>query len=496
MSANHYADPKALRAGLDFPVIDSDGHWLEYGPIVVDYLKKVGGNAAVDGFLSRDRNVASTILMSPEQRRDERRAQQAWWALPTKNTLDRATALAPRLLHRRMDELGLDFTVLYPTNGLGAPFIGNDERRQTTCRALNMYMAEAFAEFADRMTPAAIIPMNTPAEAIAELEYVVKTLGLKVVVMASLVRRPIRTPGRGGETHAQSAWFDVLALDSEYDYDPVWAKCLELKVAPTFHSASRGLGFRQSHSNFTYNHIGHFATAGEAVCKAIFMGGVTRRFPALKFAFLEGGVGWACQLYADLIGHWKKRNAAALADVDPANLDRKLLGKLLEEFAGRAWSDRLSEYKIVPEGDQAAAAWAAQGPSVIDDYAACNIKQGRDIRELFTRNFYFGCEADDPANAWGFNAQVNPYGAKLKTLFGSDIGHFDVPDMRAVLGEAHELVDDGLITRDDFRDFVYTWPVEFWGGTNPDFFKGTAVEGAASKLIGRITGGEVPATTT
>ena len=116
--------------------------------------------------------------------------------------------------------------------------------------------------------------------------------------------------GRGGESRGQTAWYDVLAIDSEYDYDPVWAKCVELKVGPTFHSASRGLGFRQSTSNFTYNHIGHFATAGEAVCKAIFMGGVTRRFPTLKFAFLEGGVGWACQLYADLIGHWKKRNAA------------------------------------------------------------------------------------------------------------------------------------------------------------------------------------------
>jgi predicted TIM-barrel fold metal-dependent hydrolase len=491
MSGNHQTDPKALRAGLDFPVIDSDGHWLEYGPVLVDYLRKVGGNAAADGFLSRERNVGNTILMSPEQRREERRAQQAWWALPTKNTLDRATALAPRLLHKRMDELGLDFTVLYPTAGLGVPFIGNDERRQATCRAMNMYMADAFREFADRMTPAAVIPMNTPAEAIAELEYVVKTLGLKVVVMGSLVRRPIHSLGRGGEGRGQTAWYDVLAIDSEYDYDPVWAKCVELKVAPTFHSASRGLGFRQSTSNFTYNHIGHFATAGEAVCKAIFMGGVTRRFPTLKFAFLEGGVGWACQLYADLIGHWKKRNAVALAEVDPANLDRKQLAELLGEFAGSEWANRVSEYKLVPEGEEAAAKWAARGPAVIDDYAACGIEKARDIRDLFTRNFYFGCEADDPTNAWGFNASVNPYGAKLKTLFGSDIGHFDVPDMREVLIEAHELVDDGLITRDDFRDFVFSWPVEFWGGMNPDFFKGTRVEGAAQKLIEQIAQGEV-----
>jgi hypothetical protein len=40
-----------------------------------------------------------------------------------------------------------------------------------------------------------------------------------------------------------------------------------------------------------YNHIGHFASAGHAVAKALFFGGITRRFPDLNFAFLEGGVG-------------------------------------------------------------------------------------------------------------------------------------------------------------------------------------------------------------
>ena len=86
-------------------------------------------------------------------------------------------------------------------------------------------------------------------------------------------------------------------------------------------------------------------------------------------------------------------------------------------------------------------------------------------------------------NAWGFNARVNPYGAKVKTLFGSDIGHFDVADMREVLPEAHELADEGLITERDFRDFVFTNPVEFWGGMNPDFFKGTRVEKAAAASL-------------
>jgi predicted TIM-barrel fold metal-dependent hydrolase len=104
--------------------------------------------------------------------------------------------------------------------------------------------------------------------------------------MASLIRRPITSYVRKGEVNRLASWYDVLGIDSDYDYDPVWAKCVELKIAPTFHTASRGIGLRTSPNNFTYNHIGHFAGAGEAVCKAIFMGGVTRRFPTLKFAYL------------------------------------------------------------------------------------------------------------------------------------------------------------------------------------------------------------------
>ena len=82
---------------------------------------------------------------------------------------------------------------------------------------------------------------------------------------------------------------------------------------------------------------------------------------------------------------------------------------------------------------------------------------------------------------------MNPYGARIKTLFGSDIGHFDVPDMREVLVEAHELVDGGIITPDDFRDFVFIYPVEFWTGVNPDFFKGTAIERQAAAWLKTAT---------
>ena len=71
----------------------------------------------------------------------------------------------------------------------------------------------------------------------------------------------------------------------------------------------------------------------------------------------------------------------------------------------------------------------------------------------------------------------------MNTLFGSDIGHFDVPDMTEVLVEAYEGVEDGIITEEDFRDFVFGNPVRFWTSTNPNFFKGTAVEAQVQKFL-------------
>lgn len=56
-------------------------------------------------------------------------------------------------------------------------------------------------------------------------------------------------------------------------------------------------------------------------------------------------------------------------------------------------------------------------------------------------------------------------------------------DTTQVLAEAYELVDDGLLTADDFRDFVFGNAVRLWAGTNPDFFTGTAIEQQAAAYL-------------
>ena len=79
-----------------------------------------------------------------------------------------------------------------------------------------------------------------------------------------------------------------------------------------------------------------------------------------------------------------------------------------------------------------------------------------------------------------------PLGATVPTIFGSDIGHWDVEKFDEPLEEAYELVERGLIDDATLRDFVFTNPVRFLTATNPDFFVGTAVEQEAGDVVRQL----------
>ncbi len=476
MSEHESHTAERIRANLGHPVIDSDGHLIEFLPAVMTYLEQIAGRGAVERYRAWMQRFAPT----PEEQREGRLMKLPFWTLPSKNTLDRATVCLPALLQERMQELGFDFSVLYPTMGLLANEVDDDEVRTAACRAFNTYSAELLAEFSERMTPAAVIPMHTPEEAIAELEYAVRELDLKVVMPTTYVRRPVPAAARlGPEAARLCEWIDTYGLDSAYDYDPVWEKCLDLGVGPTFHTGTLGLGTRRSPSSFVHNHLGHFAAAGDATCRSLFLGGVTRRFPRLRFAFLEGGVSWGCRLYADLIGHWQKRNRRALEACNPALVDRELFESLYRSHGSETLRERIRG----PAFEDPQVGSSTRDPDSLDEWTACGIGSAEDIRELFVESFYFGCEADDPRTPWAHASALNPFGARLRTLLGSDIGHFDVPDMREVLPEAWEPVQAGHVSKDDFRDFAFANSVRFHGGMNPRFFDGTAVEDAARVVL-------------
>src|SRR5678815_3496834 len=162
MSAHSHPAPAQIRSGLDHPVIDGDGHWVEFDPVFAERMRKVGGDLAADGFLAALKTTTDALSMSVAERSRRRIAQPAFWSRQAENTLDRATAMMPKLLYERLDELGSDFAIIYPTAGLRVPRISDDDTRRAVVRAHNIVTADYFHDLGDRMTPAAIIPMHTP----------------------------------------------------------------------------------------------------------------------------------------------------------------------------------------------------------------------------------------------------------------------------------------------------------------------------------------------
>ncbi len=464
-----------VRSAVGHPIIDADGHLVELGPILDDellaYLEQAGGRELRDRYLAGmakpfDTSTALADRSDPRVRA-KWLAMPSWWGWQTRNVRDRATAHLPRLLYERLDEMGIDVTLLYPSTVLALLDLDDVELGAALARGANRWLAAQFRPYRDRIVVGGIVPMSNPKVAIAEMEYAVKELGLKTMVMTGYARRRL-----SGDQFR----LDTFGLDSEYDYDPLWARCIELGVAPLSHSSHLHTRPSRSISNYVYNHVGALAASHESLAKSLFLGGVTRRFPTLRYGFLEGGVAWACSLYADLIGHWSKRNGANILELDPDRLDVTELMAYMERYGDDAVHSRLErirQFFMRP----------AARPAMLDEFAPAKIGRPEDIRDLFVPNFYFGCEADDPLVAWAFADNVNPMGARLHAMMGSDISHWDVPDMTAPVADAYGLVERGLISEVDFREFTFLNAVRLHAGMNPGFFDGTVCERAAAEAM-------------
>jgi hypothetical protein len=223
-----------IRAELDHPVIDADGHFVELAPVLDDAL--LASLEAEGGSPLRDRYLASRVAPFDTstvlaQRGDaaslgQWKAMPSWWGWQTRNTRDRATSHLPGLLYERLDEMGIDFSILYPSTTLGLIDMDDPELAAPVARAVNTWLAGLFRPYADRLTVGALIPMVTPEVAVAELcASPSSQLGFKTAVISGYAKRFLGSPSAIAPALSPRS---LRSRQPLYDYDPVWATCVEL----------------------------------------------------------------------------------------------------------------------------------------------------------------------------------------------------------------------------------------------------------------------------
>jgi predicted TIM-barrel fold metal-dependent hydrolase len=479
-TADRYYDARRVRERLGHVVIDGDAHHVEISVAFADFVREHAGGRYLDDPAAKLTGLFDSggerVPALEDRRRLHVSARPVWWT--PGDTVDYATVAMPALYHERLQEAGIDFAVMYPSRGLRILSLEPADTRVALCRFYNEYVAEIYGPYRDRISPVAIIPMNTPAEGVAGLEHAV-SLGLKAVLIPSFIWRPIPAfADAPPQYRARLQRVDNYGLDSDYDYDPFWAKAAELNLPVACHTSGFALAGHYSPSNYSYS-AGHFAAVGEATAKSLFLGGVTARFPDLRVALLEGGVAVGVRVYGDLVSRFEKRGRQGLDRLDPARMDTEELRRLAGKYA-----PNLARYQ---PRDLVPGVSAPDGQ--VDDFAQSGVGSVGDIRDIFSRSFYWGCEGDDPLVGLAFDRRVNPGGAQLRAVMGSDLGHWDVPSFTMPLVEAYELVERGILTPEQFEEFVCVNAVRFYAGTGRSFFAGTEVEGPVGRIQDQITDG-------
>ena len=145
--------PEQIRKSLTHPVVDGDGHWVEYTPVFAEQIRKVTGDLGANGFLQSQRRIPDSLSMTPEQRIERGVAMEGFWGRQSTNTRDRATAMMPKMLYDRLDELGIDFGIVYPTAGLGIPRIADDATRRAVIRGFNIVTHDYFKDLERQADP-------------------------------------------------------------------------------------------------------------------------------------------------------------------------------------------------------------------------------------------------------------------------------------------------------------------------------------------------------
>jgi predicted TIM-barrel fold metal-dependent hydrolase len=237
-------------------IIDGDGHVLEDAE-------------AISGFLPSPYRELGPLALSKLLPPLDHLHSQPFQLLP--DAFGAGKPVGPAEWRTFMAFTGVQQAVLYPTWALAYGRMVNPGWAVAVCRAYNDWLYATYTSQDDRFQGMALIPMQEPASAVAELRRAVTELGFRGAML----------PTNGLKGHLGSA-----------EYWPVYEAAATLGCAIATHSGAHGdFGLDYLNPYAGVHALGH--PFGTMISFAgIVLNGVFDRFDTLKIAFLEGGVAW------------------------------------------------------------------------------------------------------------------------------------------------------------------------------------------------------------
>jgi len=323
---------------IDFPINDADNHMYETVDAFTKYLPddyqgiikyvqhegrtKIAVKNAISEYIP---NPTFEVVARPGAQQDyfqngnpdgKSRREILGKAMKAE---DAFFAPAPRLT--RMDELGIDRTIMWPTLAslLEERLVDDPRASHAVIHALNQWMHEQWTfNYEDRIFATPVITLPIVEQAIEELEWVVER-GARIILI-----RPAPVPGFEGTRS--------FALP---EFDPFWEKVVEADLVVGMHASDDGatkylnvwqgggngeyLPFKTQNAfeeTFRSFHRGILDAMLSAVCHGLF-----NRFPALRVLPVENGSRWVGPLL-DALAHTYEMNPQLFPE-DPVTVFKR-----------------------------------------------------------------------------------------------------------------------------------------------------------------------------
>jgi predicted TIM-barrel fold metal-dependent hydrolase len=185
-----------------------------------------------------------------------------------------------RLADQDMD--GVSGEVVYPGVGLTLVMAPDPEYLYASCRAYNDWLGEFCATAPDRLKGVAMLPCRGPVEwAVEEAERAAKLGHASVMLPAWSDDRPYNLP----------------------DWDPLWAALQDMGLVASIHIGGRQ-PFGKAHGPGAGGIIvGLLRIEMADPLLRLIWGGAPVRFPRLKWALVESGIGWIASVLG-FMDHW------------------------------------------------------------------------------------------------------------------------------------------------------------------------------------------------
>lgn len=184
----------------------------------------------------------------------------------------------PELRIRDNEQDGIDAEIVFPNKGLAMWATPDPVFANAQCRVWNDWAWEQFGAWPEKMVPAAAVATGDLEGTLAEIERCA-ALGYKALTLPC---KPIW----GGH--------DVDHVNYNLPhFDPLWALVEETGMPVTFH-VSTGRDPRASRGNggAVINYVTHSLSPTIEPVANLCASGVLERFPKIRFATIEAGIGW------------------------------------------------------------------------------------------------------------------------------------------------------------------------------------------------------------